>query len=362
MSAMTTIITVLDNATETSMPFNEFVIYRASHFLEEKHVLVLCDKNANLPHVSIPEGLEILYTGRSLWRIRKCLIELIRREKRNDNNTIIHLHQVQSGFLVQLAILGSNNRKKVLFTVHSSFSGYKFHNKILSLYNVALARRITCVGYSSYQDYPRLIKIIKGSRIQPIQNGVDLERIDNIQVESIGEKNTVSFIYVARMVPLKNHVFLLDVLKQCELRVRFVFVGMEDLQKEIRKKAMTAGVAERIRFTGLIPRDEVYRELKQADCYISSSTVEGLPISVLEAMYCGLPCILSDIPPHREIASHETILLPFDIKKWATEINKVAEQTIEERKHYSQVGKEYVANNFSLWKMHKKYGEIYEQM
>jgi glycosyltransferase involved in cell wall biosynthesis len=45
----------------------------------------------------------------------------------------------------------------------------------------------------------------------------------------------------------------------------------------------------------------VQEVLQAADIFISMSHAEGLPNAVMEAMACGLPCVLSDIPPHREM-------------------------------------------------------------
>ena len=110
----------------------------------------------------------------------------------------------------------------------------------------------------------------------------------------------------------------------------------------------------------MIPRNEVFKELHSADYYISSSTLEGLPVSVLEAMYCGLPCLLSDIPQHREAVGEEAIILPYDIEQWATEINKLVEMSIEDRALLSARISQHVVENFSLKAMHKKYDTVYE--
>ena len=358
---MRALITILDNTTETSMPFNEFVLYRANHYPDEKQILIICGPKEELPKVEIPNNLEIKYAGRKLSDIRKTIKSTIAELRLKQIPYVIHMHQVQSGFLAEMAMLGTGFRKKALFTVHSTFSGYKFHNKFLSFTNTFLAQRTTCVSNTSYQDYPSLIKRIKGNRIQALQNGVDIERIDGIlsSTEPVSH-DYMNFIYVARLIPLKNHKFLVDVLKRCDDRVHFTFVGAEDAEKGIRKKAEELGVIDRITFTGLIPRNYVFKELQSADYYISSSTLEGLPVSVLEAMYCGLPCVLSDIPQHREVAGEQAAILPYDVEKWAAEINRLAALPSEERVKMSDSIRDYVVENFSLQAMHKKYDAIYE--
>lgn len=358
---MRALITILDNITETSMPFNEFVLYRANHYRDEKQILIICGSRANLPQVEIPETLEIKYAGRKLRNIRKTIKETIKRLEQENIPYAIHMHQVQSGFLAEVAMLGTGFCKKVLFTVHSTFSGYKFHNKFLSFANTFMAHRTTCVSNASYQDYPGIIKKIKGNRIKAIQNGVDTERIDTILSVSCPElHDDINFIYVARLIPLKNHEFLIDVLTHCKENVHFTFVGAEDVEQVIRKKAERLKVVDRLTFTGLIPRNEVFKQLQNADYYISSSTLEGLPVSVLEAMYCGLPSVLSDIPQHREVAGDEVIVLPFDVEKWAGEINRLAEIKPAERHKMGMEIKSYVKSNFSLDAMHKKYDAVYE--
>lgn len=358
---MRALITILDNTTETSMPFNEFVLYRANHYPDEKQILILCGPQGELPKVEIPKNLEIKYAGRKFSYIRKTIKSTIAELKQRQIPYVIHMHQVQSGFLAEMAMLGTGFRKKALFTVHSTFSGYKFHNKYLSFTNALFAQRTTCVSNTSYQDYPKIIKRIKGNRIQALQNGVDIERIDGIlsSTEPVSH-DYKNFIYVARLIPLKNHKFLVDVLSHCEQEVRFTFVGAEDTEKAIRKKAEELGVIERITFTGLIPRNEVFKELQSSDYYISSSTLEGLPVSVLEAMYCGLPCVLSDIPQHREVAGEQATILPYDVEKWVAEINRLAALSSEERTEMSASIRQYVIDNFSLQAMHKKYDAVYE--
>lgn len=360
---MNALITILDGITETSMPFNEFVLYRARHYPNEKQILIVCGERRDPPKVAIPNNLEIHFAGRRLSSIRKTIKSVLVACKAEKLSYAIHLHQVQSGFLSLVAMIGTGFRKKTLFTVHSTFSGYAFHNKALSFFNAWFARCITCVSNTSYHKYPKLIKKIKKDRIRAVQNGVDTERIDAvIDNESRRKGSGANFIYVARIIPLKNHAFLVRVLQKCDPKVHFIFVGAEDPDGAIRKQAQEAGVIDRITFTGLIPRNSVFAELQAADYYVSSSTLEGLPVSVLEAMYCELPCVLSDIPQHKEAADGIASILPFDEDLWVKELNRLADMPCEERNALGLRSRSYVTEHFSLAHMHKLYDTVYDSL
>lgn len=63
----------------------------------------------------------------------------------------------------------------------------------------------------------------------------------------------------------------------------------------------------RVRFTGWIPRAELYELFRCARAFVYPSTFEGFGMPVLEAMAAGVPVACSDIPPLREIADGLTI-------------------------------------------------------
>ena len=354
------LITILDCITETSMPFNEFVLYRANHFKNEQQLLVICNNPKPLPKVE-PENLKIEYIGSNPLKWRGMLKKILSRYDKKEY--AIHLHQAGPSMKLFLAMIGTGFRKKVVFTVHSTFSGYPLHNKVRSYVDGLMARYVVCCSMSSYYDYPKSLKSMKGDRVTGIQNGVDTERIDSIggNVKTKFVDNVV-FAYVARMVAVKNHGFLIDVARRTLPQAKFLLIGKED--KGIIHRIKKEGLENKFEITGLIPRDKVFEKLKNADVYLSTSTLEGLPVSVLEGMYVGNPALLSDIPQHREVATDKEFvsLLPFDEERWVYEINRVARMSKEQIKVLGDESRAYVKENFSLAAMHKKYDEIYEKL
>jgi L-malate glycosyltransferase len=68
----------------------------------------------------------------------------------------------------------------------------------------------------------------------------------------------------------------------------------------IRNILIGAGVKDRVTFSGFISFNDLPRFYHMADLYISASHVDGSSVSLMEALACGLPCAVSDIPANRE--------------------------------------------------------------
>lgn len=69
-------------------------------------------------------------------------------------------------------------------------------------------------------------------------------------------------------------------------------------------RAILAPVMDRVHFGGQVPQADLPRYYHQADLFVSPSHVDGSPVSLLEAMACGLPVLVSDIPANREWVEH----------------------------------------------------------
>ena len=102
-----------------------------------------------------------------------------------------------------------------------------------------------------------------------------------------------------------------------------VFVGSGSLTASCRRAADGDG---RFRFIGQVADASPY--LRAADFFLSASHSEGLPNAALEAIACGLYCVLSDIGPHRELLelAPEAVELCAvgDLHAWTAAVKRVA--------------------------------------
>lgn len=80
-----------------------------------------------------------------------------------------------------------------------------------------------------------------------------------------------------------------------------VWVGGGELHAELSAEIRRRGLDARITMLGV--RSDVVRLLHAADLFVLPSRFEGLPFAPMEAMAAGTPVVLSDIGPHRELAS-----------------------------------------------------------
>ena len=68
----------------------------------------------------------------------------------------------------------------------------------------------------------------------------------------------------------------------------------------IRQILQSGGVLDRVTFGGQVSQTDLPNWYHMADVYISPSHVDGSSVSLMEALACGLPCLVSDIPANKE--------------------------------------------------------------
>jgi L-malate glycosyltransferase len=82
--------------------------------------------------------------------------------------------------------------------------------------------------------------------------------------------------------------------------VNLILLGGGSQGAKVRQILMNGGVMERVHFGGQVSQRDLPRWYHMADIYISPSHVDGSSVSLLEALACGMPCLVSDIPGNKE--------------------------------------------------------------
>ena len=128
---------------------------------------------------------------------------------------------------------------------------------------------------------------------------------------------------VGRFKYQKNHVFMLDILKDIlrqRNEVKLLLVGDGELRAEIRDKAVERGVLDHIIFTG--DRSDIPELLSIMDVFLFPSLFEGLGIVAIEAQVAGVRCVASDMVPKAACVSEgmEFYSLDEPISVWSEAI------------------------------------------
>jgi glycosyltransferase involved in cell wall biosynthesis len=291
------------------------------------------------------------------------------RALRAREHDVIHAHAPHTATLVTLALAARPRRwrlrRRLVYTVRDSFHDYKTRNKLLMLPGLLWPRVVFC-GQAAYDSYPRSWRALAGRRARIVQNGADLERVERgIAGLTRSRNGTFEILSIARLEPVKDPMTLLASFGELGDGSRLAFIGTGSLAPKLADSVRAMGLEDRVELTGLIPRDQVFARCAQADLFVSASRGEGLPVAVIEAMASGCPVVLSDIPPHREVADGADFI-PFvplgDSRGFARELERFRTMSPVERSEIGRKCRDLAHSRFDLPRMLAAYDEIYREV
>lgn len=285
---------------------------------------------------------------------------------------IIHAHAPHTGTLATLGLALRPRRwqlrRKLVYTVQDSFHDYKLRNKLLMLPALATWPVVVFCGHAARDSYPGLWKLLVRRRAHVVQNAADLDRVDKAIAGVAADRNGAMFevLSVGRLDTVKDPLTLLTAFGRVGGdTTRLSFVGAGSMHVQLVDETLAAGLEDRVEFTGLIPRDEVFVRFARSHLFVSASRGEGLPVAVIEAMATGCPVVLSDIPPHRELAEGADFV-PFvalgDAAGFAREIDRFRNMPPEERRAIGEKCRDLARSRFSLPIMHAAYEKVYGEL
>ncbi|MDD3213062.1 MAG: glycosyltransferase family 4 protein [Eubacteriales bacterium] len=250
-----------------------------------------CDRYIDLPFERSP-----LHPGnRIAYRQLKRLID-------TEGYSLIHCHTPVGGMLARLSARGARRRgARVVYTAHGFhfFTGAPFKNWLLFYPAEKYLSRFTDLLVTiNTEDYARARRFHARQTALVAGVGVDLSRfsapVDRAAVRAslgLSEKDSV-VVTVGEHIPRKNHEACLRAVAALP-GVKLLFCGVGELTDPLKTLAAELGIAENVQFLGF--RKDVASILGASDVFLFPSFQEGLPVSLMEAMAAGLPCVVSDV-------------------------------------------------------------------
>jgi len=139
--------------------------------------------------------------------------------------------------------------------------------------------------------------------------------------QSPGQDTKYDVIFIGYFVRDKRMDILLQVLngvKKQRSEFKALIVGDGPLKQEIQQLTSELNLEENIDFAGI--EDDIYHYLQQSRILILTSETEGLPMVIIEAMSCGVPCVVphvGDIPDIARDNENAIIVEPLNVDQFS---------------------------------------------
>jgi glycosyltransferase involved in cell wall biosynthesis len=235
----------------------------------------------------------------SLYR----LYRFIRKERPQ----IVNTHTAKAGAVGRIAAWLA--RVPVIIHTFHGHVFYGYFNKWKTLFYrlperflARISTQIIVISPSQYEDIVFKFKIAPAHKVTLMSLGIELERFLKIKKDDVLKKelnlkpHSYLLTIIGRMVPVKNHVMSLQVLKKLiaeKLPVHLCMVGHGELFDEIQQKTKELNLQEYVHFAGWsLDIEKIYAGV---DALLLTSLNEGTPITLIEAMAAGVPVVATAV-------------------------------------------------------------------
>jgi len=263
-----------------------------------------------------------LYDSISYCEIKRHLLRI--------QPDIVHTHSAKAGILGRFAAYAlkratshESQVTKIVHTIHG-LAFHPYQNSLLNQFYIAVEKTA-----AKRTDF--FISVADAMTEQALAAGIGrpeqfitaysaIEEDDFLSPILPQQKNdfrrkygiaddAIVLITIARLFMLKGHDYIIESAK--ELAKRFskavwLFVGNGNLADHYKNQIQQLGLADRIKFTGLLPPSQIPLAIQSSDILVHCSLREGLARALPQAMLCGKPVVSFDVDGAREVVNEKT--------------------------------------------------------
>jgi glycosyltransferase involved in cell wall biosynthesis len=210
---------------------------------------------------------------------------------------------------------------------------------------------------------------IRPEKIRLIINGVDLEEIEEARNKYVPpltkDSSDKRIAYIGQMAFRKNVEAMLDafnLLWQDHPEARLILVGDGTQRNYLESKARSMPCSDKIEFLGY--RKDRLELLMGMDLFTMTSSLEGIPRCMMEAMALGIPVAAFNIPGVDKLIHHEKTGLMADFGQ-IKDLKLCWERILFDKPFASELadnGRKFVMENFSAGRMAEEYISVYREL
>ena len=209
--------------------------------------------------------------------------------------------------IVSFTGLGSILIRHKVMTVHDlSFlknpswysRAYYWYYRFMTPLAVKTSQHILTVSEFSKSEILGFYPFLKAEKISVVYNAIDRQLFKPLTSDIKHQTSAPFVLCVSSIDPRKNFARLIEAC-QGLTGANLYIVGKYN--RVFSQQMQLDTTSDHIQFLGRVSDDELVRLYNQAACFVFPSLYEGFGLPPLEAMACGCPVLVSDIPVEREV-------------------------------------------------------------
>lgn len=257
---------------------------------------------------------------------------------KNGDYDIVHCHTPNASVITRLVCRKFRKKcgLKVFYTAHG-FHFYKGAPKLNWMVFYPIERM--CSRFTdklitiNKEDYELAKNTFHAGEVCYVPGvGIDLSRFENVQIDRKAKRQEIGvpedaflLLSVGELNENKNHQVILKALAQSHNdSIHYAIAGLGDKKDDLLKLAKELGISEQVHLLGY--RKDIPELNHAADVFCFPSIREGLGVSAIEAMACGLPIITSNVHGINDYSIEGVTgykCAPGDVEAYANAIKKL---------------------------------------
>ncbi len=271
-----------------------------------------CDKKIKVPMVRNPYNIKNI---KAYFQLKKNF--------NTEKYDVVNSHTPIGGVLARLAAKKiKKNGSKIIYTVHGFhfFKGAPTYNNIFYFaVEKILSKYTNDIVTMNKEDYNLAKEKFKTNVHHSFGIGINSSNFDaeisnkdkNDLRKKLGLKTTdIILVYVAELSIRKNQGMLLQVIKKLNEennKYKLLLIGEDSLNGYYQKLSLELGIQNNVIFLGY--KKNINKYLKISNIFVSTSTQEGLPMCILEAMASKLPVVATNCRGNRDLLNKKHSLV-----------------------------------------------------